>query len=70
MREDPKNKNVLYAGADLGVYVSTDRGTTWHSLCNNLPTMPVYDLFVHPRDNEVAIGTHGRSVFVLDATKI
>jgi hypothetical protein len=47
-----------------------DRGKTRHSLCNNLPTMPVHDLAVHPRDNEVDIGTHGRSVFVLDATKV
>jgi photosystem II stability/assembly factor-like uncharacterized protein len=68
--EDPRNEQVLYVGTDLGVYVSLDRGGTWHSLCNNLPTTPVHDLVVHPRDHELVIGTHGRSVFVLDVKGI
>ena len=68
--EDPARKNILYVGTDLGVYVSVDRGVTWQSLCNHLPTTPVYDLFVHPRENELVIGTHGRSVFVLDVKEI
>ena len=68
--EDPADEQVLYVGTDLGVYVSIDTGTTWHSLCNHLPTTPVHDLFVHPRENELVIGTHGRSVFVLDVKEI
>ena len=70
VREDPRNPKVLYVGTDLGVYVSLDLGTTWHSLCTNLPTTPVHDLVVHPRDREIVIGTHGRSVFVMDARPI
>jgi photosystem II stability/assembly factor-like uncharacterized protein len=66
IREDPKKKNILYVGTDLGIYVSLDRGGKWHSLCGNLPTTPVHDLVIHPRENELVIGTHGRSVFVLD----
>ena len=71
VRDDPRNKNILYVGTDHGgVYTSLDRGKTWYSLCNNLPTAAVHDLVVHPRDNELVIGTHGRSIFVLDVEKI
>ena len=70
VREDPNNKNILYVGTDLGVYTSLDRGATWYSLCNNLPTTPVHDIAVHPRENELVIGTHGRSVFVLDVKDV
>jgi len=70
VREDPRNKNILYVGTDLGVYTSLSRGATWYSLCNNLPTTPVHDMAVHPRDNELVIGTHGRSVFILDVKDI
>ncbi|MCK4645641.1 MAG: hypothetical protein KAU46_05270 [Candidatus Aminicenantes bacterium] len=71
IREDPHNKNILYIGTDHGgVYASLDAGKTWHSLCNNLPTTPVHDIAVHPRDNELVIGTHGRSAFILDIDPI
>jgi len=68
--EDPREKDILYVGTDLGVYVSLDRGANWISLCNGLPTTPVHDLVVHPREHELIIGTHGRGVFVLDASDI
>ena len=70
IREDATSDQVLYVGTDLGVYGSLDQGQTWLSLCTNLPTTPVYDLVVHPRDNELVLGTHGRSVFVADITPI
>jgi photosystem II stability/assembly factor-like uncharacterized protein len=70
IREDPRNKNILYVGTELGVYVTQNRGNTWHSLCNNLPTTPVHDMVIHPRDHELVIGTHGRSCFVLDVKSI
>ncbi|MCK5652065.1 MAG: hypothetical protein KAJ42_11835, partial [Gemmatimonadetes bacterium] len=66
IREDPHDAGVLYVGTDLGVYVSVDYGGTWHSLSANLPTTPVHDLQIHRRDDELVIGTHGRSVFVLE----
>ena len=68
--EDPQVPNLLYVGTDMGVYASTDGGKKWSSLCSNLPTTSVYDLFVHPRDNELVVGTHGRSCYLLDPTKI
>ena len=51
-------------------WAATCRGATWHSLCADLPTAAVYDLVVHPRDPELVIGTHGRSIFVADITMI
>ncbi len=68
--EDPQDPNVLYAGTDLGVYATLDGGDHWVSLSSSLPTTPVHDLVVHARDDEIVIGTHGRSVFVLDAEPI
>ena len=70
IREDPQDKNILYVGTELSVYVSLDRGQKWFSLSNHLPTTPVHDLVIHPRENEMVIGTHGRSCFVLDVKPI
>ena len=70
IREDPHDKNILYVGTELSVYVSLDRGQRWFSLSNHLPTTPVHDLVIHPRENEMVIGTHGRSCFVLDVKPI
>jgi photosystem II stability/assembly factor-like uncharacterized protein len=70
IREDPKNKNILYVGTDCGVYVTADGGKTWNVLGTGLPMTYVHDLVIHPRDNIIAIGTHGRGVWVLDANKI
>jgi len=66
IREDPKHKNVLYAGTNTSVYVSTDGGDTWDVLSAGLPTISVQDLVVHARDDVLVAGTWGRGVFVLD----
>jgi hypothetical protein len=68
--EDPKRPGLLYAGTDAGVYVSFNRGDAWLSLCADLPTTPVMDLVVHPREDEIVIATHGRSLFLLDARPV
>ena len=70
VREDPVNPSLIYAGTELGVYASLDKGTTWFMLDGNLPTVPVYDLQVHPRDHELIAGTHGRSVQILDVAPL
>jgi len=70
IREDPKSREILYVGTDHGVYVSKDAGKTWDVLGSNLPMTYVLDLVIHPRDNMVIIGTHGRGVWVLDANTI
>jgi photosystem II stability/assembly factor-like uncharacterized protein len=70
IREDPVDKNILYVGTDMGVYVSKDAGKTWLVLGGNLPMCYVQDLIVHPRDNVIVIATHGRGMWVLDANPV
>jgi photosystem II stability/assembly factor-like uncharacterized protein len=65
IREDPDNPDLLFAGTELGLYVSFDRGAAWHPL-GNLPPVPVDDILVHPRDRDLVIATHGRSLYILD----
>jgi photosystem II stability/assembly factor-like uncharacterized protein len=70
IREDPKNKNILYVGTDYSVYVTLDGGKKWHVLTNNLPTTYVQDLVIHPRDSILIAGTHGRGVYVMDVSHL
>jgi hypothetical protein len=66
VREDPKNRNLLYIGTEMGVYASWDRGGHWTSLRGDLPIVPVRDIEVHPRDNDLLLATHGRGLYILD----
>jgi photosystem II stability/assembly factor-like uncharacterized protein len=66
IREDPKNPSLLYAGTELGLWVSFDGGARWTSLRQNMPPVPVRDLQIHPRDNDLIVGTHGRGIYILD----
>lgn len=70
LREDIKNENVLWLGTEFGAYVSIDRGATWTSLKSNLPTVAVHQFAQHETSGEIVAGTHGRSLWVLDATTI
>ena len=65
IKEDLKNQNLLYVGTEFGLFVSIDRGANW-SRWKGMPTVAVYDLVVHPRDNDLILGTHGRSIMVFD----
>ncbi len=64
-REDPKNPNLLFAGTEFGLFVSLDRGGHWLKF-GGLPTVAVDDILIHPRDADLVIATHGRSLFVVD----
>ncbi len=66
VREDNKNPNLLFAGTETGVWVSIDRGEKWQRLKLNMPTVSVYDIKLHERENDLIVGTHGRSLWVLD----
>lgn len=69
IREDPMNRNILYVGTDIGIYISKDRGETWEVL-GDLPSTYVHDIAIHPRDNIMVIATHGRGMFALDLNDI
>ncbi len=66
IREDPVDPNLLFVGTDVGAYVSLDRGKSWRLFMENLPTVPVHDLKIQPRDHELIAGTHGRSLWIVD----
>ena len=66
IREDPVNRDLLFAGTDVAAYMSRDRGQTWQRFMTGLGTVPVYDLQIHPRDHELMAATHGRSVWAVD----
>ena len=66
IREDPENPDLLFLGTDVGAYVSMNRGQSWQKFMTGLPTVPVHDLQIHPRDRELIAGTHGRAIYVVD----
>jgi len=66
IREDIKNKDLLFVGTEFGIFASLDCGLSWFSLKNDLPTVAVHDIAVHPRENDLIIGTHGRGVWILE----
>ena len=70
IREDTKNPNLLFVGTDVGLYVSIDRGQSWQKFMAGLPSTPVHDLLIHPRDGELIAGTHGRSIWIADITPL
>ena len=70
IREDVKNANLLFAGTESAAYASIDGGAHWVRLMNRMPTMPVADLIVHPRDGDLIAATHGRSFWVMDISPL
>jgi len=70
VREDPVEKDVLYAGNDFGAYVSKNGGRSWSVLGANLPSIQVSDLQIHPRDHRIVISTYGRGMWVMDARSV
>ena len=56
----------MFVGTEFGLYVSLDGGQNWNSWKNNLPTMPITDLVIHPRDHDLVIGTFGRAIWIMD----
>ena len=70
VKEDPYNKNILYVGTDHGLYVSLDRGKIFMALFNGMPAVPVHDLAIQKRDKDLVVGTHGRSIYIVDIEHI
>ncbi len=66
VREDPKNRDLLYAGTEFGLFISLDGGKSWERFMNNYPTVRTDDILVHPRDGDLIVATHGRSIWIAD----
>jgi len=66
VREDPHNRDLLFVGSSRSAYVSINRGETWTKFADGLPSVPVMDLQVHPRDHDLMAATHGRSLWIVN----
>ncbi len=66
VHEDPKASHLLYVAAEIGFYLTIDGGAHWVELKSNMPTLAFNDFVIHPRDNDLVLGTHGRGVWILD----
>jgi photosystem II stability/assembly factor-like uncharacterized protein len=66
IREDTERRGLLFAGTELGMYVSFDDGERWQPFQLNLPYTPVTDLAVHKRDHDLVVATQGRGFWILD----
>ena len=65
IREDLRNPDLLFAGTEFGLYASLDGGKNWTKM-GGLPTNSVDDLAIHPREMDLVVATHGRSLYVYD----
>jgi photosystem II stability/assembly factor-like uncharacterized protein len=63
---DARNSALIFVGTEFGVHVTLDGGASWRPLMNGMPTVAVHDLVIHPRDNDLIAGTHGRGLYILD----
>ena len=71
IREDPKDENILYVGTDGGLYVSFDKGNSFMIWNKGLPrSVPIHDIAIQQRENEIVLGTHGRSLYIAKLDEI
>jgi photosystem II stability/assembly factor-like uncharacterized protein len=66
LREDLENPDLLFVGTEFGLYVSLDGSRTWKRFMNGMPSVRVDDILIHPRDRDLIIATHGRSIWIAD----
>jgi len=66
LAEDRKDPNILYLGTETGLWVSWNKGAQWTRIKANLPTMPIYEIKQHPRDNDLILASHARGIWILD----
>ena len=71
IKEDPKNENIIYVGTDGGLYVSFNRGQSFMTWNGGLPrSVPVHDIAIQERDNDIVLATHGRSLYVANLADV
>ncbi len=66
IRQDLINKNLLFLGTELGLYISIDGGSNWVRFKGNFPQVAVFDMQIHPKEHDLVIATHGRGIFIID----
>jgi photosystem II stability/assembly factor-like uncharacterized protein len=66
VKEDLKNPNLLFTGSEFAVFYSLNGGQSWQRLNNNMPTVAVHDVIIHPRDGDLIAATHGRGIWIMD----
>ncbi|HTI65791.1 MAG TPA: hypothetical protein VL524_19840, partial [Gemmatimonadaceae bacterium] len=66
VREHPRQPGLLFAGTEFGVYFTIDGGAHWTQLKSGLPGVPVHDIQIQARANDLVLGTHGRGIYILD----
>ncbi|MEE9118363.1 MAG: glycosyl hydrolase, partial [Calditrichia bacterium] len=64
--EDFVNPNLLFLGTEYGLYISIDGGNQWVRFKGKVPKVPIYEMVIHPNENDLVMGTHGRGVLILD----
>ena len=68
--EDSANENILYVGTDNGLFISLDKGATWQHFSNGMPKVAVHDAVIQTKAKELLVGTHGRSIYKIDISKV
>lgn len=66
IREDSINRSLLFLGTEFGLFISDNGGGKWERFMNNLPTVAVHDILIHPLYKDIIIGTHGRGIWICD----
>jgi photosystem II stability/assembly factor-like uncharacterized protein len=71
VRQSSKNPDLLFVGTEFGLYGTLDGGKHWHHMKAGIPpAVLVHDLMIHPRERELVVGTHGRSIYVVDISPL
>lgn len=66
VRQDTRNKDLIFLGTEFGLYVTIDGGSSWSRYENNVPKVGVRDMIIHPTENALVLGTHGRGIIIID----
>lgn len=64
--EDPVNPDLLFLGTESGLFITIDGGKVWSQFKGNMPSVPVRDMVIQEKENDLVIGTHGRGILILD----
>lgn len=66
IQEDFENQNLLFLGTEFGLYVTLDGGKSWSRFDKNVPPVAIHHLEMHPKTNDLVLGTHGRGIIIID----